>query len=67
MSQPLVSEVELPARARRLSTLARVDYTDAFLLDTAFAPKPAYADVRCRLADPQPAIGSRSPVACPAD
>jgi hypothetical protein len=34
----------------------------ADLLDGQFAPKPAYADVRCRLADPRPpwARGRRS-------
>jgi Protein of unknown function (DUF2867) len=30
-----VREVALPAASRSLSTLARVDYTDAFLVDTA--------------------------------
>ena len=29
----MVRQIELPPRARRLSTLPRVDYTDAFLVD----------------------------------
>ena len=33
-----VTEIELPAGARELSTLALVDYTDSFLLDTSAAP-----------------------------
>lgn len=32
-------EVELPSAVRGLSTLARIDYTDAFRLETALADR----------------------------
>lgn len=36
----LVSTIALPARARALSTLSRVDYADAFLVDAGVARTP---------------------------
>jgi endo-1,4-beta-xylanase len=37
----------------------------ADLFNRDFIPKPAYADVRCRLDDPRPASGSWTPKPCP--
>lgn len=39
----------------------------ATLIDTTFTVKPAYTDVRCRLNDPKPSIGTWTPQPCPSD
>jgi hypothetical protein len=55
---PSVSAVTLPADARALSTLSRIDYADAFRLD-AGVERPAEQWVRATLNDTPLAVRSR--------